>query len=184
MGIDWHIINQNDYRLGGDVHVLGEIYNQTGNTLWIASMQITFHSGDETTVFNAPTEVTLLPHGRKIAFHANAGPVTYDSYTLDMEYVTMPPGLSRTDLGITGNSMILDNGVYRIRGEVENQGAELTNYAQVVATLFDGGGRVAGVSSALIRAGELAPGQRKTFEVLIRSYGSDVTSYEVQVFGF
>jgi len=184
MGGGWRIINPNDYRAGGDVHVLGEVYNQTANTLWIVSVRITFRLGRQLTPFDASPETTLLPAGRKIAFHANAGPITFDSYTLSLQYEAMPPGGPRTDLGIAGGGMALRDGVYHVQGEVDNQGPELSDCAQVIATLFDGSGRVAGVSSVFIEASELRPGQRASFQVPVSKYGPDVTRYEVQVFGF
>ena len=183
MGPGGHIINQNDYQHDGDLYILGEAYNQTGSTIWIASVQITFNSDEEETIFNTSTEVTLLPHGRKVAFHINAGPVEYDNYSLDLQYMTMPSSPSKIEMGIIGYSLELKNGIWHIQGLVENLAGKLDNHAQIVATLFDNHGQVAGVSSILIDAGDLGPGKHIPFEISINDYSPNVSSYEVQVFG-
>jgi hypothetical protein len=185
MGAGWHVLNPNAYRRDGDLFVAGEIYNQTENALWIASVQTTFQTARGSVVVDAATEVALLSPGRKIAFHANVGTVSYESYSFELLYMSLPPGdASRADLSAVGDHLDRVDGAYRVRGRVENLGAALDDSALVVATLFDGQGRVAGVSSVEIAAGDLLTGTIQAFEIAIEQYAPDATSYEVQVFGF
>lgn len=161
----------------------GEIYNQTENTLWIGSVQITFRSDQAALTIDAPVEVAMLPPQRKIAFFANAGPMIYDSYAIDLLYVTLPSEGPGANLGIEGHLEQV-GGAYRVRGRVENLGAKLDDYAVVVATLFDSKGRAAGVSSLEIASADLLPGAIQAFEITIEQAAPDVSSCEVQVFGF
>jgi hypothetical protein len=181
----WNVLNDTVYTDGqGHVYVLGEIYNNTGSNqeIWVI---VDFFDEQNNRVAQevAASVVEVVPQGSKVPFSLEAElrlPYARYEILVDGDSSDLQPRQDLQVLNHTGEA----GQVYRITGELSNPGEALVTYAEVVATLYDGAGRVVNVGYGFLPAGELGAGQTASFEVLIQQPHESIASYALVVFGF
>lgn len=180
------MLNGNSYTdEDGIVHVLGEIYNNTGANqeqvvVWVAFYDDTGHQIAED--WSAPV-VEVVPQGARVPFSVESElRFPYAEYTVSIEGEATERQ-PRRDLEILSHTGSLDDS-YRITGELRNPGETLSMYAEVIATLYDGTGRVVNVGYAFVSADELEGGASAPFEVLVEQPHEGVSTYALWALGF
>lgn len=180
----WSVLHDNAWiDPQGWVHVLGEIYNNTGTNQENVLVVISFYNeqglqvGGETT---APV-VQVVPQGSKVPFEMVAElRLPYSRYQVSVEGETTGY-LPRQDLEVVHHAGSFGT-TCRISGELRNPDGPLSGYAEVIATLYDDAGRVAGVGYAFLSPGDLV--ETAPFEVLIEPPCDGVATYALLVLGF
>jgi hypothetical protein len=95
-----------------------------------------------------------------------------DNYTLAVNWEpvnALPSSIAdATVLRIEqGEQRLNDLGRYQIVGAVVNGGTGLTNFVEVVATLYDEAGKIIGVETTFTEPSDLAAGQSAPFEITV-----------------
>ena len=182
----WYVQNDTTFAdSGGTVHVVGEVLNNTGDNQENVDLVVSFFDGTGRQVGEeiASPVVEVLPQGVTVPFEVAADlRMAYTNY----EIVASGDSTSsqpRQDLEIISHSGIPGD-PYRVVGEIGNRGLTLSSYAQIIATLYDGSGKVAGLGYDFISADSLGSGQMATFEVAIEDPLPGVVRYALVVLGF
>ena len=186
----WYVQNHTDFTGGGgDVHVIGEVLNNTGDNQENVELVVSFYDGTGQKVGEviAPPVIEVLPQGVTVPFEAvltrpSIGHTSYDiaasGYATSLE--------PRRDLEVLTHSSS-GGDPYRIVGEIGNRGAALRDvdpYVQIIVTLYQSDGTVAGLGFDFIAGEDLGPGQMTTFEVAIDDPLPGVVRYALVTLGF
>lgn len=168
-----------------NIYILGEIYNNTGVNQEDVVVTAFLYDDQNRQVAEGVTApvIEVLPHGCKVPFSLEAElRLAYARYEITVE--GDPTGReARQDLQIA-NHVSGDGDGYHITGEIRNPDGTLPAYAEVIATLYDGAGRVVGLGCDFLPADDLASGQMATFEVWVEEPLEGVASYALVVLGF
>jgi hypothetical protein len=167
----------------GWVNVLGELFNNTGSNQQDVLVTVSFFDNDvQVDEQTAAPVVLVAPQGSKVPFQMDADiRLAYTRYEITVDGVPAE-GQVRQDLEILNVSE--SPGVpYRIAGQLHNPGDALATYAQVIATLYNGEGKVVNVGYDFLPAGSLGPGQTVSFEVIIDQPHEGIAGYELQALG-
>lgn len=171
----------------GNLHVVGEIANGSGDNLRLVKVTLDLYQGNKLLqTESAYTFLDTLSANRLTCFRISLkAPAGWNRYAFrEPEYVPGAPALP--DLIISDISGAYDPvfGWYSLAGNVHNQEPSAVQFVQPVGTLYDAAGAVIGCDYTFTDSAELAPGQASPFELFFtgRDYGS-VSSYRVQVDG-
>lgn len=182
----WNVLSDNSYTDGdGVVHVLGEIYNNTGVNqeeviVWVAFYDDTGRQIAEE--WTAPI-VEVVPQDVMMPFSVETEPrFPYAEYTISVEGEATERQ-PRQDLEVLNHTGSLDDS-YRITGELRNPGESLSTYAEIIATLYDSAGRVVNVGYAFVPADGLEGEPFAPFEVLVEQPHDDISTYTFLTLGF
>ena len=173
----------------GDVHVIGEVLNNTGANQENVVVVFTFYDdrGERAGEAEAWPVVNVLPHGVTVPFEAaerlRTGYVRYEfAVTADSSSQQ-----ARRDLKLISHSGAPGD-PYVIMGEVGNPGPDLPEFgcAWIIGTLYDRGGKVLGAGYGGVKAPQLRSGQMSTFrvEVSIHDPLPGAARYGLVVLGF
>ena len=164
---------------------MGEVLNNTGFNNENVDLVVSFHDGTGAQVGEeiASPVIEVLPQGVTVPFAVKADlRMAYTSYQIEASGDTTARH-PRQDLELV-NHTGSPGDPYRITGEIVNRGQALSSYAQVIATLYDGNGKVAGLGYDFISADILGPSQMAAFEVVIEDSLPGVAGYALVVLGF
>jgi hypothetical protein len=102
-----------------------------------------------------------------------------ENYTLSVSWDSIPgvsPERVRELTVLTveeGDQHMTDFGAYEVVGEVVNGGTELTQFAKVIATAYDGNGNVIDTEYTYTQPSDIAAGQSGAFEITFDDEISD-----------
>jgi len=187
---EWGWIPLNDHVCddgSGGRHILGEVLNNTGSNQENVSIGVTLFDEaggqvGETLSFSLFSAIPLVPAGHKAPF-AGELPDGIEFHHYELEVSGSPTGFSlRDDLQIVSHSQGVDDRGYVISGEAQNPGPPVT-LAEIVATVYDAGGKVVGLGSHIFNPGALDSGQPVAFEIIVETLYGDAANYALQVQG-
>jgi len=171
----------------GNLHIVGEVLNNTPDHLWLVKIPVTFYNSSGQVVGTDYTYTWLdnLQAGDKTCFHIlldePAGWTRYEFGT-----ITHWPGHALPNLALLNHTgSVINYGWYQIAGQVRNDQGTQVNSVQVVGTLYNAAGTVVGCWwDGSTDPTNLNPGQVGTFEIqfVFRDH-SDVASYRLQADG-
>ncbi len=166
--------------------VFGETINETGNSQEEIEVEVTFFASDGSSVavdFGdilanvMPAEITL-PFS--ILVESPVAPAEYELGIDGIPSETTP----RDDFQIISSELTYSEDELLIVGQAHNPGSDLSSYAELTATLYDGQGTVVAVGSGFLSAGELGAGQTASFEAFVEQPHESIDSYVLVILGF
>jgi hypothetical protein len=169
------------------LHLVGEVCNQTPNTVSYAKVIANFADAEGHLVDTTYTYLALdtLAPGARGCFHLSLRPAAnwawYWFEAVDYNQADeAPPALAVYET--SGGPRAY--GGYRIIGLVRNDDWRTVRYVEAAATLYDANLRVIGCGSTYANTTELAPGQVTAFDVRVsgRDY-SDLALFRVKASG-
>jgi hypothetical protein len=186
----WYVENTTTFTDGGgDVHVIGEVLNNTGDNQENVDLVVSFFDdrGQQVGEVVASAVIEVLPQGVTIPFEAvlTRSTMAHAGYAIEVTG-DATGSRPRMDLVIASDTSMGGN-PYRIAGEVGNPGAALREYdpyVQIIATLYQADGTVAGLGFDFIAGEDLGPGQVTTFEVAVDDPRGEVVRYALVVLGY
>jgi hypothetical protein len=176
----WVQGNSFTYNRNGARYVLGEVYNNTTNTIRYMRVDVTFYdiSGHEITSDFAYTYLTTIFPGERACFHLTMDePAGWRTYQIGGSYAlgtVADPGLITTNLEGT----IDISGAYRLSGSVANTGSNVVVNVVPTTTLYNAEGFVIGCSYAYADVVNLRPFQASKFAI----YADPPDVYAVALF--
>ena len=176
----WVQGNSYTYTRDGARHVVGEVYNNTGNTIRFMRLDLTFYDagGGEIASDYVYTYLnTIFPHERACFHLVMDEPAGWRSYLISGSYslgAVPDPGLITADL----EGAIEIGGAYRVSGSVRNPGSTAVNSTVPIATLYNPDGFVIGCSYAYANPAHLGPYQTSKFSI----YADPPDVYAVALF--
>lgn len=173
----------------GNVRLAGEVANDTTTTLAAVAVAADFFDATGAVVDTASTYTSLLylPSHAKTCFELLADPPDWASYelrTLDYRTTGDDPTVNLTVAQQAG-AFDPDTGKYTITGQIRNDGANRARHVQVVATLYNSAGNVAGCRTSHVDYVHLDPGQASYFAIELDAgdFGDDLADYRLQADG-
>lgn len=181
--------NSYDYWSGDMMHVVGEVVNNTSESLYYVEVVVNFFDAYGHLVATDSTVLTPLnlPAREKGCFSIILD-VPPDWYDYEFEAPTYDIGSSSADLIIFGEagSYNPSNGDYDITGEVRNDGGQPSNSVSVGGTLYDKYDMPVGCNYIYVDPTDIDPHQISSFALnywgVNRDY-NDVTHYSLRVAG-
>ena len=177
------------YESGNMIHVVGEVLNNTNESLYGVEVAVTFYNANGYIIDTASTVLTPLnlPEWERGCFSIIMDiPLNWSYYIFDPLIYQISS--SSPDLTVNDASVWYDtySGDYDIIGSVFNGGAQSSLNVSVGGTLYNGIDEPVGCNYYDIDSYVLDPGQLSIFELyydgLDRDY-SDVTDYRLRVTG-
>ena len=186
-----HILpNSTIYETGGMTNVVGEVFNNTDDSLYNVEVTVEFYNTFGTMVGTGSTLLTPLnlPPRQMGCFII----IIYDVLADWTYYIFDPPGYefgsSSADLNIIYDQDSYNStyGDYEITGLVRNDGYQSSYSVGVGGTLYNAADLPVGCEYGYLSAPDLAPGQGSDFYLYYsgsnRDY-YDVTDYHLRVAG-
>ncbi len=166
----------------GSHYLVGEVLNQTSDTLRFVEVLATFYDGGEQEVGTGSTftELGIIEPGSTAPFKmAIPDPSAMASYDLrvDSSTTTQPP-IRLELLGHSGSAS--DTGWYHVTGEVRNPHGFVVKFPEIVATYYNGAHEVVRVEVDFAQIDPLEPGQSSAFEVVLTDPPADLVHYTLQ----
>jgi hypothetical protein len=172
-----------DYVSGtGSHYLVGEVLNQTGDSLRFVEVLATFYDGGGQAVGTGSTfaELSIVEPGSTAPFKLTTlDPPEVGDYDLRVDYETTTQAPIR--LEIVGHSAAADgSGWYRVTGEVRNPHDFAVKFPEVVATYYNATHDVIRVEADFGDLDVLEPGQSSPFEVVLTDPPADLHHYALQ----
>jgi hypothetical protein len=184
------ILPNSSYWIGGNtIHVIGEVLNNTSDSLTLVEVAVNFFDAGGNLV--GTNSIILFPLDwpawEKGCFSISMDvPPNWSYY----QFETPTYYLSGTSSGLTifNDSGLYNpaNGDYDIIGQVRNHGDQRSTYVNVGSTLYNVSGVPVGCANAYVNSTDLDPGQISSFAMNFWGYYrdySDVTYYRLRVAG-
>lgn len=163
----WVQGNSFTYNKNGLRYVVGEVYNNTTNTIRYMRVDVTFYdlSGREIASDYAYTYLTTIFPGGRACFRLTMDePAGWRTYRSSGSYAlgeVADPGLVAANL----EGAVDISGAYRLSGRVTNTGNQVISNVTPTTTLYNDEGFVIGCSYAYADLAMLLPFQSSTFSV-------------------
>jgi hypothetical protein len=176
----WIQGNSFTYNRDGVRYVVGEVYNNTTDTIRYMRVDVSFYdlSGSEIASDFAYTYLTTIFPGGRACFRLTMDePVGWRTYRISGSYMqgtVADPGLVTSSL--EGDIDI--SGAYRLSGRVTNTGNKVVGNVTPTTTLYNDEGFVIGCSYAYADLAMLLPFQSSTFSI----YAAPPDVYAVALF--
>jgi hypothetical protein len=171
-GVVMGLLSHSDYvDLLGDMHVVGEVRNETDTNLDHISVRVMFYNrwGTVAQVIDGPALMDVIGPRQVTPFAlAFAEPAAWDSYTIR---VTAQPTEREpeTTLRIAEHDTYgVETGILHVAGTVVNEGERTVRRAHVVVTLYDPWGTVVNAGFAYTQA--ISPGGEAAFDCQFAEY--------------
>jgi len=166
--------------------VLGEATNETGNNQEQVGVEATFFAASGSTLANDFEDILadVMPAGSTLPFG-----VLVESSTAPAEYELDISGIScgetpRDDLQVIDSEPTYAGDQALIVGHVHNPGADLSYYADLIATLYNEQGAVVAIGYGSLSAENLGSNQTAPFEAFVEQSCGSIDSYALVVLGF
>ena len=167
----------------GERHVVGEVTNGTGGSIWFVKVVGTFYdaAGQVITTTSTYTMFDIVGAGEVSPFDLALlePPPSIDHHSVRVEYATtdLPP----VRVEIAGHQgSVSDTGSYHVVGEVRNQNAFAVNFVQVVVTFYNAQGEVVRTGFPNTTLNMLSPDQTAPFDVALSDPPTDLDNYAVK----
>jgi len=151
--------------LVGDMHIVGEVRNETEENLDHITVRVMFYNrwGTVIQIVSSPALMDVVGPQRLTPFDLSfSEPPGWDHYTIR---VTAQPTLRKLPIGlivVEYRLWGLETGILHVTGRVRNDGLRAVDRAQVVATLYDPWGTV--VNAGFVYTGRIRPGGEAEFD--------------------
>lgn len=174
----------------GAFHVVGEVENIGDTNVEEIYIKVTYYDADDRSIgsqTSSSLQNLLLP-GMKSPFDviltgSSVGQV--DSYELEVSFIETDKVLNRTLVVLSDSFFSNITGKFYVFAEVKNNGTEISNATNVIATFYDSSGIVVATGESMgceesVRALNLNPGQTESFPIIIKQpQSTKIASYEV-----
>ena len=185
------IINARHYTdLGGTLHVVGEVQNNSGEPVEDVDVLVRLYASDGAMLTDErwSLPVNLIPAGDRAPFEVLFTHAPDNWATYDLEAGGEPADFmlryTYGELEIAEHrGQVPDFGDYEISGLVRNVGDKDAKFVQVTATLYDGEGTVVGVDYTFVEADVMQAGGLSAFEITVFGVAAPVDSYRLLVEG-
>jgi hypothetical protein len=167
--------------LSGNMHVVGQVRNETGDNLDHISVRVMFYNrwGTVMRIIDGPALMDVIGPQQLTPFSLSFPiPSGWDRYTIrvtaEPTLRKLPEGLTVVDYQTSG----WQTGILHVTGRVRNDGNQAVDRAQVVVTLFDPWGTI--VNAGFSYTDRILAGQEEEFDCQFAEYEL-VESVTVQV---
>ncbi len=167
--------------LAGDMHIVGQVRNETAANLDHISVRILFYNrwGTVMRIVDGPALLDVIGPQQTTPFAlVFANEWGWDHYTIR---VTAQPTLRKLPIGlivVEYRTFGFQSGILHVAGRIRNDGDQAVERAQVVVTLYDPWGTV--VNAGFAYTGRIPAGQEAEFDCQFGEY--DLTeTVDVQV---
>ena len=170
----------------GNWEVYGELTNNTGGDKIVEDLVVTFFNAQSTPTVSDSLALLIdeWPNGAKAPFvgfvSSNTPPAQY-SFDIADSPADQP---IRRDLVILNKQMIPSGSHIIVTGQIQNPGADLAVYAEIVATFYDQNGAVVAYGYATIEADNIRSQQTAAFEITAAGIESAIRSFELLALGY
>jgi hypothetical protein len=174
-----------------NAYVVGELINNTGQPQQAVEVAGVFYNEKDQIIQDqidslSYVPVEVIPVGAHVPFELN---IESDQpiYRLDLLAKSDPAGETpRQDFQFANVSQWEDtDGLYCLGGDVQNSGGSLQDYLVVVATAYNGQGRLVGFSEYAPTSSEIIEsGQASPFEMCLDPLSQQVAHYELNALGY
>jgi hypothetical protein len=166
----------------GSHYLVGEVLNQTSDTLRFVEVLATFYDGNgqEVGTGSTFTELGIIEAGSTAPFKMTIpDPSAMARYDLrvDSSTTTQPP-IRLEVVGHSGSAS--DTGWYHVTGEVRNPHGFAIKFPEIVATYYNAAHKVVRVEVDFAQVDPLEPGQSSAFEVVLTDPPADLMHYTLQ----
>jgi ribosomal protein L40E len=174
----------------GGYHVLGEVLNTGSTALGFVKLTVTLKDANGQVV-HAMLAIMMsfcLPAGQKAPFEVGeadeAKSARVSSYTLALEALEESTTVCEGVLAIQGvsSSKTDPGGYFEVVGEIKNNGAQTSNGTVIVATFYDGAGKVIDIEyPGIMLNRDISPGEASKFtvRVLDASISNRIEKYSI-----
>ena len=166
----------------GSHYLVGEVVNQTGDTLRFVEVLATFFDADAQLVGTGSTftELSVIEPDSTAPFKMTTmNPPSVGRYDLRVDYSTTTQPPIRLELaGHSGSAS--ESGWYHVTGEVRNPHDFATKFPEIVATYYNATHQVVRVEVDFAQLDPLEPGQASPFEVILTDPPADLQHYALQ----
>jgi hypothetical protein len=190
---DVYVLSSSVFKdLWGDLHVVGEVLNNTSNNVNGIEINVTFYNSTGGVVGTASTyafiggwswDPPLVP-SQKSPFHIELWdpPTDWSSYRFVVVYEIADES-PLTGLQVVNVTTRDDGESYHIYGEIRNNASDSFRSVEAVATLYDANGKVINVGASGANPSGLPPGERDSFHLSFSENLADLASYALQPYG-
>lgn len=191
---DVYVLSSSVFKdLWGDLHVVGEVLNNTSNNVNGIEINVTFYNSTGGVVGTASTyayiggwswDPPLVP-SQKSPFHIELWdpPTDWSSYRFVVVYEIADES-PLTSLQVVNVTTHYDSyGRYHVLGEVENNEAVTVSSVEAIIALYDDTGLVINCGSEYTNPSILTPGQKGAFDISFSDNLSSLSSYVAQATG-
>jgi hypothetical protein len=167
-------------------YVIGELSNNTGNTLSLVDIGINFYDSGDNLVGTSHTYMWpyLLPAWQRGCFKISSDVPNWTHY--DINLLTYNTAAASPHLISYNDAGAYTSGDYSISGLVRNNGTQRSNNVSVSGTLYNSAGIPVGCDYDYVTNINLDPGETSPFVIdysgYFRDY-ADVFSYKLRVAG-
>jgi hypothetical protein len=167
-------------------YVIGELSNNTGNTLSLVDIGISFYDSDDNLLGTSHTYMwpLLVPAWQKGCFKLSSDILNWEYYKIQL--LTYNNGTASSNLTVFNHAGDYNAGDYSISGLVRNDGNQKSNNVSVSGTLYNSSGIPIGCDWNYITNTNLNPGETSPFVIdysgYFRDY-ADVFFYKLRVAG-
>ena len=166
----------------GSHYLVGEVLNETADTLRFVEVLATFYDADGQLVGTGSTftELSIIEPGSTAPFKMTTlNPPAVGRYDLRVDYSTTTQPAIR--LEVTGHSgSAAESGWYHVTGEVRNPHGFAVKFPEIVATYYNATHEVVRVEVDFAEVDPLEPGQASAFEVVLTDPPADLQHYTLQ----
>jgi len=158
----------------GYLHVVGEVKNVGDISVHHAKLTGTFYDTSNVVVATdfTYTELDVIPSSRKSPFDLILTDKTQatkvDHYALSGTFAPTDPLLAGLNI-LSNSSYTDDTGWMHVVGEIQNIGSTRATYVRIIATYYDGTGKVVAAEFTSSVPSDLDPTQKAPFDVLLSS---------------
>lgn len=153
-------------------HVLGEVVNGSGSTIYNPSIIVTFFNADDTVAgtHQTYTYASMIQSGEKASFDNLSNPQSgWSRYTLSLSYDTSTYTAYSHAFVFSGQNQYSDAYSQYYTGQITNTSGQTLKYPQVISTGYDANGNVIAVEYTYANAAndQIAPGATAPYQISI-----------------
>lgn len=182
----WFLGNHSTYAIGGTRYVVGEVLNNTGDTINSVKVNVNFYNGANVVATNYNFTLLGNVHAYERACYSVSvpNPAAYTSYTVHEGSTYAIGGSRRPNLGVSGLAGAVVTTTYEVTGSITNNEGGQVSGIKAVATLFSNTWKVAECKSASATVPTLNAGQSSGFKVITTPANpAAIVTYVVQTDG-
>lgn len=182
----WFLGNHSTYAIGATRYVVGEVLNNTGDTINSVKVNVNFYNGASVVASNFSFTLLGNVHAyERVCYSVSLpNPAAYTGYTIHEGSTYAVGGSHRPNLGISGLSGAVVTTNYEVTGTITNNEGGQVSSVRAVATLFSNTWKVAECKAASAFTPTLNAGQSSGFKVTATPASpAAIVTYVVQTDG-
>ena len=167
----------------GDLHVVGEVVNSSGGSIWKVKVVGTFYDTADQVVDTGFTYTMLdiVGAGEAAPFDLILldPPPTLDTYELQVDYAIT--GSTPLRLEVVSHTGSTSNGKYHVLGEVRNQNSFTVYSVRIVAAFYNDQDEVLRTILYYTPLETLSSGQKAPYDITLSDIPNDLDHYALIV---